>query len=596
MSSINNNVYSTFDITKECLPDFLAQIRQGAIQIPDLQRSFCWEDSFVRKLLANVSRAWPFGAVLLLATGNAQSRFKSRLVEGVELPHLPSPLKLILDGQQRLTSLTMALTPNQPVAIRDKKLPHITKHWYYIDIAKSLDPHCDRQAAILSLPESRIKSGFGERGMIDCSSPEKEYELGLFPSGMLFCYSAWRSGYCKFWNYAPEKLELIDRFEQEVVKKYEHYHIPVILLRPVLPKESICQLFEDTNTQSMSLNFFELVSSSYAGEDFSIRDDWEQRCQRLSRHNVLRQVRNTDFLQAVTLSSTIARRRQAIAQGVEATDKLPGIGCGRAEVLKLELEDYQRWAEPVSKGFEEAARFLYGLKIVDANDIAYAIQLVALVCILVQLGERNNRDSIRQKLEQWFWSGVFGERYTGAHEYQATKDALEVPEWILHGGAVPNAIAESSFNLSRLQSVRRRHGAVFRGLSVLLRRHGAIDLASGELLMDVKVFNEPIESHHLFPIAYSRQQGIAESLYNSLVNRTPLSLQTNRLISSKAPSVYLAKLEQQGVSRKRLDMILESHLINPASLWHDDFDAFFAARSRALLQIVGQAMGKSLES
>ncbi|MBD2090680.1 DUF262 domain-containing protein [Microcoleus sp. FACHB-1515] len=589
------NIYSTFDITKECLPDFLSQIRQGIIQIPDLQRSFCWEDSFVRKLLANVSRAWPFGAVLLLETGNAQSRFKSRLVEGVQLLQAPDPTKLILDGQQRLTTLSMALAPDQPVAIRDKKSARISKHWYYIDIAKALDPHCDRQAAILSLPESRIKSGFGEKGTIDCSSRNREYELGLFPSGMMFHYSAWRSGYCKFWHYATDKLEVIDRFEQEIIKKYEHYHIPVILLRPVLPKAAVCELFEDTNTQSMSLNFFELVTSSYAGEDFSIRDDWEQRSQRLSRHPVLSQVRNTDFLQAVTLTASVSRRRQAIAQGVNAVEKLPGVGCGRVEVLKLELEDYQRWAEPVAKGFEEAARFLYGLKIVDAADIAYAIQLVALVCVLVQLGEWNSRDSIRQKLEQWFWSGLFGEMYTGAHEHQATKDALEVPAWILADGSMPNTIADSSFSLSRLQSVRRRHGAVFRGLSVLLRRHGAIDLASGELLMDVKAFDDPIESHHLFPVAYSRQHGIGEPLYNSLVNRTPLSFATNRLIGGKAPSAYLAKLEQHGISRQRLDTILESHWINPTSLWHDDFDSFFALRSQALLQLVGQAMGRSIE-
>ena len=498
------NVYSTFDITKECLPDFLSQIRQGAIQVPDLQRSFCWEDSFVRKLLANVSRAWPFGAALLLQTGNAKSRFKSRLVEGIQLPHLPEPTQLILDGQQRLTTLVMALAPDQPVAIRDKKSSRTTQHWYYIDIARSLDPNCDRQSAILSLPESRIKSGFGERATIDCSTREKEYELGLFPSGMMFHYSAWRGGYCKFWNYAPEKLDLIDRFEQEIIKKYEHYHIPVILLRPVLPKAAVCELFEDTNTQSLSLNFFELVTSSYAGEDFSIREDWESRCQRLSCHKVLSQVRNTDFLQAVTLTASIDRRRQALAKGVNSPEKLPGVGCGRGEVLKLELEDYQRWAEPITKGFEEAARFLYGLKILDATDIAYTIQLVALVCVLTQLGEWNNRDSIRQKLEQWFWSGVFGEMYAGPHEHQATRDALEVSEWILGNGVLPSTIAEATFSLSRLQAVRRRQGALFRGLNILLRRQGAADLASGELLMDAQALNDPIESHHVFPVAYSR--------------------------------------------------------------------------------------------
>jgi hypothetical protein len=86
--------------------------------------------------------------------------------------------------------------------------------------------------------------------------------------------------------------------------------------------------------------------------------------------------------------------------------------------------------------------------------------------------------------------------------------------------------------------------------------------------------------------------GIEASQYNCLINRTPLSEGTNGLIGGKAPSVYLAKLQQQGISKKRLDEILRSHLIEPETLWNDDFEGFFAARTQALLDLIGKVMGK----
>ncbi|NJL22797.1 MAG: hypothetical protein HC895_21400 [Leptolyngbyaceae cyanobacterium SM1_3_5] len=127
----------------------------------------------------------------------------------------------------------------------------------------------------------------------------------------------------------------------------------------------------------------------------------------------------------------------------------------------------------------------------------------------------------------------------------------------------------------------------------LLRRHGAIDFATGELLSDVGAFGDSIDSHHIFPIAYCRSQGIEIEKYNCLVNRTPLSASTNRVIGGKAPSVYLTKLEEQGISRRRLNTILRSHLIEPDFLWRDDFEGFFRARMQALTQLVNQAIGSN---
>jgi len=220
------------------------------------------------------------------------------------------------------------------------------------------------------------------------------------------------------------------------------------------------------------------------------------------------------------------------------------------------------------------------------------IQLVALVAVLCVLGQRALHDLVRSKLERWWWVGTFGGMYAGWHDTRAVRDLLELPAWLSGGTTLPSTINEANFSPTRLTTVRRRHGSVYKGFSALLRREGAIDFSTGEALMDVKFFNDPIESHHIFPVAYCRRMGIEASQYNCLINRTPLSEGTNRLIGGKAPSVYLAKLQQQGISKKRLDEILRSHLIEPETLWNDDFEGFFAARTQALLDLIGKVMGK----
>lgn len=110
---------TTFDSTKESLQDLLRDIKDAKMQLPDFQRGWVWDDEHIRSLLASVSLSFPIGAVMMLQTGNAEVRFKPRLVEGVVHTAPPEPERLILDGQQRLTSLFQALMLGQPVTTRD---------------------------------------------------------------------------------------------------------------------------------------------------------------------------------------------------------------------------------------------------------------------------------------------------------------------------------------------------------------------------------------------------------------------------------------------------------------------------------------------
>jgi uncharacterized protein with ParB-like and HNH nuclease domain len=112
---------STFDSTKRRLADLLRDIEAGEIQLPDFQRGWVWDDEHIRSLLVSIARAFPVGAIMLLETGG-EAKFRVRPVEGLDPTQCPPTKaeKLILDGQQRLTSLTQVLTLNQPVQTRDE--------------------------------------------------------------------------------------------------------------------------------------------------------------------------------------------------------------------------------------------------------------------------------------------------------------------------------------------------------------------------------------------------------------------------------------------------------------------------------------------
>src|SRR4028119_338872 len=144
------NSISTFDITKYPLLDILKDIKTGRIQLPDFQRDWVWDDSRVKRLLSSISLAYPVGALMLLQQENSHIRFKPRLVDGTLLQQPPAPNLLILDGQQRLTTLFMVLLSEQPVLVKEKKGNKRSRKWYYLDLKKALDPNIERSEAIIA--------------------------------------------------------------------------------------------------------------------------------------------------------------------------------------------------------------------------------------------------------------------------------------------------------------------------------------------------------------------------------------------------------------------------------------------------------------
>ena len=119
----------------------LQQINNRDLALPDFQRSFVWEPNGTRELLASIIRAFPAGNLLFLRGGSKV--FLPRAVEEAPVLDGHEPQLLVLDGQQRLSSLYQALYG-------------VGNHRFFVDIA-ALMADADVESAVKVFSVSRAK-------------------------------------------------------------------------------------------------------------------------------------------------------------------------------------------------------------------------------------------------------------------------------------------------------------------------------------------------------------------------------------------------------------------------------------------------------
>jgi hypothetical protein len=179
---------------------------------------------------------------------------------------------------------------------------------------------------------------------------------------------------------------------------------------------------------------------------------------------------------------------------------------------------------------------------------------------------------------------------------QIARDFMEVPIW-LNGGPEPSTVSETLFRADRLKTMRMRLSAAYKGVNALLMKQGAQDFRSGQKFDHTIFFGENVDIHHIFPQEWCKRHGIKPNVFDSIINKTPLSYRTNRIIGGVAPSEYIAKLENGNettppIDRERLSAYLTSHLIDPALLRADSFEVFMVDRQKRLLSLIEEATGK----
>jgi hypothetical protein len=595
---------TTFDATSDILSNLLSEVAVGRLQLPDFQRGWVWDDEHIAAVITSVARSFPIGAVMTLQTGG-EVRFQPRPVEGVSFKgEPPLPDRLLLDGQQRLTSMFQALMLKRAIRTRDSKR-RLVDVFYYVDIAKALGTPEERENAVFSVPtEKRRTADFGRKVLLDLSTPEHEYATLMFPLNQTFSCEDWFDGFREHWESDKAKKDLLKPFRKEFIDAFKAYAVPVIQLRRTASKEAVCRVFEKVNTGGVALTAFELLTATYAADGFNLREDWlsdpkatppvqGRKARMAEAGKVLEAIEATDFLQAVSLLYTAAGKAQTEAgQGGKGIPS--AISCTRQSILDLPLTGYRAHADRAEEGFKRARQFLWREMVFSGYDLPYRTQLVPLAAILVSLSDRWNDATVRARVRNWFWCGVFGELYGGAIESRFARDLPEVVAWALGGEVLPQTVQESNFVTDRLRTLQSRQSAAYKGLHALTMQGGrALDWRTGSTVQEQTYFDESIDIHHIFPRAWCEKNKLSRSLYNSIANKTALSAPTNRFLGGNAPSAYLRRLQDHhNLTPEQVDGFLASHFIDPVRLRADDLMGMMVARAEALAALITEATGR----
>ena len=586
------------------LSQLLQEVAVGKMQLPEFQRSWTWDDNRIRGIIASLSQGYPMGAIMRLQYGNPDICFKYRAIEGVDMVSV-APDHLVLDGQQRLTSMYQAICTSKPVITKTDKGKEI-KRYYYLNMEVCLDENFDRYEAVIGVPEDKkIKGNFDRDIVLDISDKTKEYEHKMFPVNIVFdsiSLMDWTVEYMTYYHNNPKAQQLFKKFKTEVIDTIVAYKLPVITLDKSTPREAVCKVFENVNTGGVPLTVFELVTATFAtyqdsntNQGFDLREDWKK-CRKFIRAesetlrtDLFDKIDETTFLTTVTLYTSYINKQNG---------KSGAVSCKKKDVLNLAYDSYCNNRDQVLLGFKLAREFLLKYQYVfRMRDLPYVTQIIPLAAICAFLGESKcNEPNTVNILTRWYWCGILGEMYGGANETRYANDIEDVIDEVYNKVNPARTINAAFFSATRLLTLQTRLSAAYKGIMALLYKEKCKDFMNATTIDLVNSMVQSPDIHHIFPEAYCEKQNIEHKKYNSIVNKTPILPQTNRSIGGNAPSVYLKNILKKvnGLTEQELQERIESHMINYDALSSDDFDMYFIERAKSLLTLIEKAMGKQV--
>ena len=219
---------ATFEAEKKLLSYMLEQIEEKDLALPEFQRNFVWKPAETRELVRSVFQAFPAGTILLLQGGANQ--FQPRAFEGA--PHLDAkaPTYLVLDGQQRLTSLSRAFNGRGD-------------HLYFLNIGDLLrDRGIDEAVEVWH--KRRCKA------WQTISGQAKDLML---PLERLRDFANWRDEVVDETEKVdpardPKELrKQLNEIEKRWITPVLQYHFPVTTLGPDTTLDAVCTIFETLN-------------------------------------------------------------------------------------------------------------------------------------------------------------------------------------------------------------------------------------------------------------------------------------------------------------------------------------------------------------
>jgi len=545
------------------LKELLGQIHRRTAALPDFQRDFVWDPTATQELIVSIANNYPAGSLLRIR--NTQNLFACREFQGAPALNGAMPTFLVLDGQQRLTSLYQAFYG-------------VGDHRFYINIGDLLDGR-DFEECIFHLSTTHKRRKRLED--FDVQANELILPLSVLEGGA-GGFSQWMidTALKSHDGDTRQRLQELGAIQQQWIQAIDDYRFPVVTLTDATPADAVCTIFETLNRTGVKLGAFELLTARFWPQGVNLRACWQQA---QADEPVLRdfQIDPYYILQVIAL---IARDKPS---------------CTRGNVLKLSADDITTWWERVVSAVGRALRLLRDdCGVLVPKWLPYATLVIPLAAVLVHRegikGPQSAAD--REKITRWYWCSVFAQQYDNAANYQAVIDLGELLTW-LDGGDPPQTVASFSFDPTSLRDTTHRQRALYRGAMGLTLRGGPRDFYTGGLLTRDLIIEKQVDDHHIFPNDFLARREVPQRLRDCVLNRTLIDSKTNKRISNRAPSDYMTEIRDtlgDGGDAGKFETLLSSHLLpvgTDSPFWDDDFDAFLRRREQALWQEIKTVTG-----
>lgn len=542
----------------ENLLRIVSDAHAGKVVVPEFQRSFVWSREDIEELLISIVQGYFIGTFLFLDTQPASSLFPFRLMEGLEELGATADagrhptVRVILDGQQRITSVFYALyEPHIP--LRNARNPY--RFFFRVDRALDRDP-TDAVLGVSRIDTARM------RDMEDLVSEWRAVPFSLFRDTSPPLEWLYRDQRC--WK--GEDVHTIRIYFDRVT----NFMVPVVAISPETGKDNIVNIFERINRTGIRLSLFDLAAARLYPKGLKLRELWDAFEQ--SHRSAAEVIKPEYMLRLLAVCDGKEPRRATMLDVVDALDA-DQFRARWETATHLMIEAYQRVTSAAGYGaFEQ-------------KWIPYTTLLVPLAALLGWLEKHHAGADRYLAVDRWYWASVFTQRYDHAVDTTTFRDVKQVGEW-LGGGDQPDWLARPSPGVPDLD-VDEPGSAVYRGLMCLIVLAGAKDFVDGQ-----QAVLRSCHDDHLFP---KSQFGEHRSV-NSILNRTLISSRTNEVKGRRKPSEYLRRfIESHGQDRTRFEHTLQTHLIPPEAIQAmecDDLDRFLQLRQAAFREAIQARLGE----
>jgi hypothetical protein len=569
--------------SKKKLLELVRKAYYGEVMLPDFQRNFVWARNDIEELICSLLERMFIGTFLIQRVNPSDVPFKVIPIEGADKINgnfMRKPEIIVLDGQQRLTSLFYALySPDIP--LKNTTNPYA----FFINLQKLTDDNLEDAVFSWSKQSREYKALVDENEKyISKLKQEKILPLTLLAEESNF----WKLWYSEFRNLFNEnEAQKIENYVKNIID----YQVHVLSIPLTEKPEDIAILFERINRTGIKLSIFDLLTARLY-KFINLRTEWENA---FNEKYWLKQIASNDIKNT--------KIPYYIIQGLALSKNM---SIKARDIIKIDSTTLNKtnWKSAVIILEDKILKRLFDVSefgIADNRWLSYP-SMISIWLGLFLKAESREIDIDINKINKWYWCVIFTERYSGSTETKQTKDFKDLVAWLTDSNTPPEVITNLRNRLDIMKIDTKYSGSsIYKGVFNLLFRRGAWDFYEKD---KIKFSAKDLEDHHIFPKKFLEIKNVNVEK-DIVLNRTLILSSTNKKISRKAPAKYIEEMIKIHGSEEEVKNILEKHFIDEEMFdilksvkesstqeeIREKFEQFITMREKLIKKEIGKLVG-----